>query len=280
VIPSTSGVERSRLDLLDPDALAALEEQRDFLLRSLEDLEREHDAGDVDHADYLALKDDYTARAAQVIRAIESRQSAFAARAEARSLPPRRVVAIVAVVVALGLAAGWLVAASSGERGPGDQITGDIRTGSIEELARARQHFARALQAESGQEAVAAYQQAIESYERVLEVQPDNVEALTYRGWLLHTLATQASASSPETAADLREQALEWLDRAVAADSGYVDARIFRAIVLEGAGRPADALADLEAVDAAGIPPDMGDMVDGLRDRIAGQLIQEGSSGP
>ncbi|HYZ97739.1 MAG TPA: hypothetical protein VE575_03240, partial [Acidimicrobiales bacterium] len=57
---------------LDPDALAALEEQRDFLLRSLEDLEREHDAGDVDDHDYAALKDDYTARAARTIRAIEA----------------------------------------------------------------------------------------------------------------------------------------------------------------------------------------------------------------
>ena len=37
---------------LDPDELAALEEQRDFLLRSLDDLEREHDAGDIDEHDY------------------------------------------------------------------------------------------------------------------------------------------------------------------------------------------------------------------------------------
>ena len=55
--------------------LAALEEQRDFLLRSLDDLEREHDAGDVDDNDYLALEDDYTARAARVIRAIEAREA-------------------------------------------------------------------------------------------------------------------------------------------------------------------------------------------------------------
>ena len=44
-------------------------DQREFLLRSLEDLEREHDAGDLDDADYAALKDDYTARAAAVLRA-------------------------------------------------------------------------------------------------------------------------------------------------------------------------------------------------------------------
>ena len=36
----------------DPDAYAALEEQRDFLLRSLDDLERERAAGDIDEDDY------------------------------------------------------------------------------------------------------------------------------------------------------------------------------------------------------------------------------------
>jgi hypothetical protein len=46
------------------DRLAELEEERRFLLRSLTDLEREHDAGDVDDLDYETLKDGYTVRAA------------------------------------------------------------------------------------------------------------------------------------------------------------------------------------------------------------------------
>ena len=39
----------------DPDALAALEEERDFLLRSLADLDRELAAGDIDDVDHLSL---------------------------------------------------------------------------------------------------------------------------------------------------------------------------------------------------------------------------------
>jgi hypothetical protein len=66
-----TAVEHARS--LDPDTLAVLDEQRDFLLRSLADLEREHEAGDVDDHDYVTLKDDYTARAARTIRAIEGR---------------------------------------------------------------------------------------------------------------------------------------------------------------------------------------------------------------
>src|ERR671910_13970 len=69
---------------LGPDTLAALEEQRDFLLRSLADLEREHRAGDVDDHDYATLKDDYTARAARTIRAIEAHQARVAAARRGR----------------------------------------------------------------------------------------------------------------------------------------------------------------------------------------------------
>ena len=50
---------------------AALEDQRAFLLSSLADLDAEWDAGDIAEDDYLALKDDYTARAAAVLRALD-----------------------------------------------------------------------------------------------------------------------------------------------------------------------------------------------------------------
>lgn len=48
-----------------------LEEEREFFLRSLRDLEEEWAAGDIDEVDYRALRDDYTARAAEVIRRLE-----------------------------------------------------------------------------------------------------------------------------------------------------------------------------------------------------------------
>ena len=60
-------------------------DERDFLLRSLEDLEREHDAGDVDDADYAALKDDYTAAR----RGRPARSSGRRARVPRRRPQPR-----------------------------------------------------------------------------------------------------------------------------------------------------------------------------------------------
>jgi tetratricopeptide (TPR) repeat protein len=261
---------------LDPDLLAALEEERDFLLRSLEDLEREHAAGDVDDRDYAVLRDDYTARAAAAIRAIDEHMAALGAARPRRS--PLRAVAVAAVVVLFAVGAGWAVMASSGERGPGDQLTGDVRQSSIDELARANQHVAEAqasLQAGDTAAAVESYKAAIDAYDRTLELQPSNVEAMTYRGWLLHNLALQAAGTAPAT--ELDASARSWLDRAISTDPRYPDARIFRAILLEREGRPAEALADLEVVDPSKLPPQMTQMVQSLRTRLTA-AVQPGGS--
>jgi len=86
---------------LTPDELAALEEQRAFLLTSLRDLEAEHDVGDVDENDYEQLKDDYTARAAAVIRSIDSHHQLVAARAPRTSWSRRILVLAAVAAVAL-----------------------------------------------------------------------------------------------------------------------------------------------------------------------------------
>ena len=55
---------------MSDETLAAEEE---FLLRSIDDLEAELAAGGIDAATYRTLHDDYTARAAAVIRARQGR---------------------------------------------------------------------------------------------------------------------------------------------------------------------------------------------------------------
>ncbi|HEX3541767.1 MAG TPA: hypothetical protein VHT75_15140 [Acidimicrobiales bacterium] len=52
--------------------LTSLRDERAFLFRSLADLDAEHEAGDIEDSDYQALTDEYTARAAAVLRAIEA----------------------------------------------------------------------------------------------------------------------------------------------------------------------------------------------------------------
>jgi len=225
----------------DPDAYAALEEQRDFLLASLDDLERERAAGDIDEADYEALKDDYTARAAAVLRALDEGGARFAS--SRRSGSWRSAAVVLVAVLALGTGAGLLVARSSGSRteAPTEDANAD------------RQQLAECLDQLVEQEVLPALQ----CYDEILERAPENVEALTYRGWSL-------IISSPELAAD----GLEYVDRALALNPDYTPARVFRAFALQSQGRPEEALAELDQADRSQIPPAFLGLMDSLRSEL------------
>ncbi len=232
----------------DPDAYAALEEQRDFLLGSLDDLERERAAGDIDEDDYVALRDDYTARAAAVLRALEEGGSRYAAVRRPRSL--RVGALVVAGMLVFGVGAGVLVARSSGTRTAGQEATGG------DDRLVARQQLSRALQLQAQGEVA----QALELYDEVLAADPENVEALTYRGWAL----VRAGSAVPELLAD----GVEYLERAVRVDPDYADARVFLAIAYRDQGDLDAARTQVEAIDEAQIPVFMQGQIDGLREDL------------
>jgi tetratricopeptide (TPR) repeat protein len=226
---------------LDPEALAALEEQRDFLLRSLEDLEREHDTGDVDDHDYTSLKDDYTARAARSIRAIEAHHARVAAARPPRPWP--RTLAVLAGVVAFAVVAGVLVARFSGRREAGDALTGDIRESTRTRLDNARV----ALQQER-------YDEAIEIYDAVLADQPTNIEAMAYKG--------RAQIGNGDM-----EGVLTLID-AAEADPDYPDTHYFLAGAFAIAGRYDSALQELDRFDGLDPPPELAAEAADLRSQI------------
>ncbi|MEJ7585154.1 MAG: tetratricopeptide repeat protein [Acidimicrobiales bacterium] len=242
---------------LDPDELAALEEQRDFLLRSIDDLDREHDAGDLADHDHQALRDTYTTQAAEVLRAIDERRHAFAA---VRSRPRAGLLRAVAVVVVVGMGAvlaGLLVARTSGGRAPGDPATGadGVRLTATQEATRCIDLTARGEATE-----------AIACYRKVLDGEPTNPTALTYLGW---TLVLSSQGLPPATATEALTAAEGLLARAVAADPAYPDARAFRAIVAERQERLDDARAELDALDALDPPPDIRALTEALRRRLS-----------
>lgn len=264
---SKSASTSARRRELDPDALAALEEERDFLLRSLEDLEREHAAGDVDDSDFEELKDDYTARAAAVIRAIEDRTAAVKSLRSQRNW--QRTALGLVLVGALAVGASWLVFRNAGTRAPGQGLTGDIRQDSSNLILQAQGLTGQAqasLQAGDSTKALKQFESAVQAYDKALEISPENVQAMTYRGWVLHTIAL---SSEPSVAADLDRQALEYLDEAIAIDPLYSDARVFRAILERNAGEFGAAKADLDAIDMNAIPMYMIQMVNSLREDVA-----------
>ena len=264
---SKSASPSARRRDLDPDALAALEEERDFLLRSLEDLEREYAVGDVDDSDFEELKDDYTARAAAVIRAIEDRTEAV------KSLRPQRnwqrTALGLVLVGAMAVGASWVVFRNAGTRAPGQGLTGDIRQDSSNLILQAQGLTGQAqasLQAGDSAKAIKQFESAVQTYDKALEISPENVQALTYRGWVLHTIAL---SSEPSVAAEFDRQALEYLDEAIAIDPLYSDARVFRAILERNAGDFAAAKVDLDAIDMNAIPMYMIQMVNGVKEDVA-----------
>jgi len=153
-------------------------------------------------------------------------------------------------IAVLAVGAGLLVAQTSGSRGAGETGSGEIRLST------------RTLLAQAG---VAAPQEAIALYTEVLELQPSNVEALTYRAWALWRSGGQLLAR-----VDIND--------AVTMDPAYPDARVFRASMLFADEEAAAAAQDLLVLDTLAAPPIVGDLLAAshLRERIASSLAAQG----
>lgn len=199
---------------MNPDQLAELEEERRFLLRSLTDLERELEAGDVERDDYEVLRDGYTARAAAVMRQIDVGRAALP---PARRTSRKVIAAWVVGVVAIASLTGWLVARSSGQRLAGQSMTGGAPVDEIAaNLAQARSLLG-----------TDPYQ-AAQLYNKVTELDPDNAEARTYTAWLL-ALFSQ-SAQSADTQQLAVEQSKAGFAAVVVDHPDYADAHCLYAV--------------------------------------------------
>jgi tetratricopeptide (TPR) repeat protein len=241
---------------LGPDDLAALEEQRTFLLASLRDLEAEHDAGDIDDGDYDALNDDYTARAAAVIRAVDGHYALVDARRAPVSWAKR--LAAVAVVVAVSIGAGVFVARSSGQRNAGDTVSGGTRQSTRDQLLTARQ-----LQAQQN------YDGAIKVYDQVLQTDPVNVEALSFRGWMYRLKALNAGSGDQVS---LLKQAIKDEGVALAAKADDGPSLVFLAVLYGDLQQPQKALDTLAQAPAGSVPDEMTSLVDSFRQQMQAEL--------
>lgn len=238
---------------LSPDRLVELEEERDFLLRSLADLEAEHAAGDLDDADFEQLQADYTVRTADIIRQIDARNEVVAAAAPQRTRG--QVIAWAVGLLAFAVGAGWLLAQATGERGVNDEITGNIDASPRQRVFECQ---------ELDQQG--AVQEANECFSDVLVLDPRNVEALAYRGWLLVRVSGSAQQlGETSQAEELLISAKASLDEAVEIDPSYPDARAFRVIVYNGEGDLDAACAELAELVALDPPPFMLELVAGLQ---------------
>jgi len=151
------------------------------------------------------------------VEVADSTSSDLVGGAPVRGSRRRPVVVTLVIAVVVGVGGGILVARQSGQRLPLQTATGGIEDSTASLLAQARL---------AGPTDVTS---AIELYGRVLETDPDNVEALTYRAWLIMLSARQFDD-------DLRKQAygstIAALGRAIEIDPTYPDAMCFLGVVV------------------------------------------------
>lgn len=229
------------------EGVDALTQERNFYLRSLEDLDEEFEAGDIDEADYLLLKEAYIARAAATLRALASVDDGVpgaAVRVNGLAEPIdtdgatavlrlsgfsmwRRRVGVGAAVVVIAAGASWAVVASSATRLPGQEITGKVLGSQAvaQQLANAAQAVGKGDQLS-----------AIKDYQSILSSDPNQPEALTGEGWLL------AQTQQPA----LLRQGLTMLASAENAAPDYAPAHVYRGIALLSEGDYSGAVPELQ----------------------------------
>lgn len=241
---------------LDLDELAGLEEQRSFLLRSLDDLDREHEAGDLDDADYQTLRSDYTVRAAAVLRSISEHK-------ELLEVPPpthrgtRRFLAAVAVVI-VAVVAGLVVASFSGGESS-KSATGGMDLQPSKELdkcmTKMQQTFRPAAQGKVNSSIATDAIETIKCFTDRIESHPDDAVAFTYRGWTLTLLARQLSGLVPESdVAGFVQKSRSDFATALKLAPRYPDALTYSAINALWSGDTAGASAKLAEIDKLQLP--------------------------
>jgi tetratricopeptide (TPR) repeat protein len=240
------------------DRLAALEDERRFLLRSLTDLEREHDAGDVDDLDYRALKDGYTVRAAHVLRQIEEGHGALPA---ARPRRWSRTIAVTAAIIVGSVGVGFVLAGAWGERSSGQEITG-LTPGDESRIV-----LTNARDAMSAGEFATANALFAEVIEMERARGRENAEAVAYFGWTLALVTRQNPDQSG--AAERYDAAVLALGQAAQLEPDYADPQCFLAIVeYQFRGDAQAALPYIERCEASNPPGDVASLVASFADEI------------
>jgi tetratricopeptide (TPR) repeat protein len=216
-----------------------LEDQREFLLRSLDDLDNELLAGNIDPDNYRVLHDDYTARASAVIQSIDDGVKRKAPVAPRGSQVMRALT--LGAIVTFAVLAAILLANTVGQRRSGQQITGNAKgtptTVAADDVAAAkaaakaapksydaRIRYARALYLSLD------YPAALDEYLVAAKLDASQPEALAYTGWLTALFAREETDAA--TRLQLFDAATSSLDQAISIDPTYPDSYVFKGLML------------------------------------------------
>ena len=186
-------------------------EQKEFLLKSLHELDQEFENGNLSLEDHEMLVRRYTRELANVTEAKKVVDSGSEPKKGYRT---KALVWSLGIVL-LGAAAGITISQTSGARSSGESITGSIRKSVSSQISEAQMLLGNRDR----------WGEAIEIFDDVLETQPSNVEALTYRAWLNYQSGGEVSA-----------QIKAW-EEVLLIEPGYSDALVFLSISLSNEGR-------------------------------------------
>jgi tetratricopeptide (TPR) repeat protein len=233
-----------------------LTSERDFLMKSLDDLELEHASGGIDDESYEALRDDYTARAAATIRAL--RDGVDARPAPPAAPPTRRRVAVIAGILVFALVVGLALAGALGVRLPGQTSSGNnsddsaqaktvgrnIR--SLQKLVNAQpDDYDLRLQLAAAYESNNDLPTAIRQWDAAITIDPNRPEAHAEIGRGLYLVSEQMV--DKDARAKVIAEARAAFDKAIEVGPTYLDAYFFRGILLGAALKDyANAQADLQ----------------------------------
>jgi tetratricopeptide (TPR) repeat protein len=249
------------VDPVDLERKRQLEEERDFLMQSLDDLEMERESGGIDGESYAELHDDYTARAAAVIRTLRDGVDVTPARATRPPAQTRRRVLILAAVAAFAVLAGVSLAYALGARLPGQTSSGNSAAAPSTTNASAQALAARITQLEQQVNAAKddydlrlqlarAYeengdlQNALKQSDAAITIDPNRPEGHANAARLLYLASEQVQ--DQKTRAQLVAQALAGFDEAIKVGPEYADAYYFRAVLYAATADPARSQVDLQ----------------------------------
>jgi hypothetical protein len=227
-------------------------ERREFLERSLVDLDEEHDAGDLSDDDHARLRAEYEERLA----ILDGRRKRPAGGAPAAPRPAWHRVATWGGVAAFAFVAGILLAQYAGRRDADQSITGiDVGAGetpvTTPEVDAA---LARCFELDGSE--------AFECYIDFTRANPDDPDGFLYFG--LYSINQGLQTDTPE----LLSGGETFLRRALELDPELHEARVNLAVFLERTGRDDEAAAELAQLDGVDLPDDLEQLAEFVRSNL------------
>ena len=206
-------------------------ERKEFLLKSLQELDQELESGNLSSDDHDMLVRRYTRELADIT---ESEKAASSGHPPKKGYRTKALLWSLGVVL-LGVVAGITVSQTSGDRSEGESITGSIRKSVNTQISEAQMLLGNRDR----------WGEASEIFDQVLEVQPSNVEAITYRSWLNY-----------QSGADADIQIAAW-EEVLVLEPSYPDALVFISIALSNEGRHSQAATYLDELRSSPVREDI-----------------------